>query len=303
MDTQKMKYLLSYFLLFFADVVCAQLLDNRSGKAFTDIPFFNTSFVKASKIRRMDGTYTFRKQGDVLRQSNYVYTYEFDQEGRIVSHLETAKGDLINDSTVRLYEYDNQGLACIRKSQQKGFITTIFTRDSIGRVLKEQVYRDIDTTHSLLNPVIERRLLWNEETMSYNDSCLNEKRKSVFNSYGSKYLESTIYFDSLGYISREEELYTITRNRMNHYYSYTDKGYLKGIKSIYNQDSIPQEEILFEYDQYGNMTLKSVFKNGVFTTEYAIIYSGVTGLLSSVIIREVSTNFLSIIRFKEATFY
>lgn len=281
----------------------AQLLDNSKGLAFTEYPFFNVPFVKAAKIKEIRGEYTFKKQGDVMRQTNYVYVFSFDTLGRLTCHYETAKGDIVNDTTVRFYTYaPNGNLTSLRVNEKRGFLTTYYTYDDDNRVIKEEVWRDIDTMNSKLQPSIERSLLWNSETMSYS-TYEGQYRKKIYNSYGNQYLEQTKYYDSLGLLSKEEELYTITRNQLNHYYRYGDKGWIESIRTIKNIDSIPLSEVRFTYDNYGNILSKQVYKNGVFTTDYQVIYSGDTGLLSSILIREVSTNFISIIRFKEAEFW
>jgi YD repeat-containing protein len=63
------------------------------------------------------------------------------------------------------------------------------------------------------------------------------------------------------------------------------------------------EEWFFKYDQLGNLIEKNIYKKGVFTTEIQIIYNNDTKLLSSVLTREVSTNFIMILRFMEYEFY
>lgn len=281
----------------------SQLLDNSRGMAFTDVPFFNTHFVHASKIKTIRGNYTFKKQGDIMRQTDFVYVFDFDTLGNLVRHYETAKGDILTDTTVRLYDYSQNGwLLRKRVSQKKGFLSTYYTYDENGNVVKEEVYRDIDTMHSMLKPVIERSLLWNSETMSY-EQYEGQFRKKVYNSYGNQYLEVTTLYDSLGYLKEVEELFTITRNKIETVYAYSDKGFIERVTVTKNNDSIPLSETVFSYDEFGNLQSKKYYKNGVFTTEYQIVYSGLTGLLSSVIIREVSTNFLSIIRFEEPEFW
>lgn len=299
-----MKQLCSlFFFCLFSFLSTAQLLDNSKGLAFTDVPFFNTKFVKASKIKEIKGTYTFKKQGDVMRQSDYVYAFSFDTLGQLVRHYQTAKGDLITDTTVRFYDYSLSGnLVRMRASQKKGFLSTYYSYNDKGQVVKEEVYRDIDTMNSLLTPSIERSILWNTETMEYSD-YEGQFKKKIFNSYGNLYMEISSYKDSLGFLSRVEELYTITRNKLTTHYYYSDKGWVERVVTYRNTDSIPLSESKFTYDIYGNMQSKLVYKNGVFTTEYQIVYSGVTGLLSSIIIREVSSNFISIIRFSEPTFW
>ena len=281
----------------------AQLLDNSKGQAFTDIPYFNTQFVKASKIKEIKGEYTFKKQGDIMRESNFVYVFSFDSLGRLKRHYETAKGDLVTDTLVRFYTYnDKNELRSIRVNEKRGFMTTYFTRDSLSRIIKEEIWRDIDTLHSLLEPDIERSILWNSETMSY-ENYGDQFRKKVYNNYGNQYVGQTSYYDSLGYLNREEELFTITRNRLITKYFYANKGWIERIESYRNNDSLPFSEIRFTYDAYGNLQSKGVYKNGIFTTDYQVIYSSSTGLLSSVFVREVSSNFFSIVRFSEPLFW
>lgn len=300
-----MKRVLFLFACYLLTVgsVSAQLLDNSRGKAFTDYPFFNPYFIQYSKIREIKGTYTFKKQDDILRESKYVYVFSFDSLGRLTSHYETASGEVVNDTVMRYYTYDNRGnLQSLRINEKRGFMTTYFTYDEKNRVVKEEVFRDIDTLHGLLTPEIERSILWNSETMSYEDYGSQIKKK-VYNSYGNQYVETNTYFDSLGYLSYIHDLYTITRDQYTTRYEYTNKGWIGAIRQYHNIDSVPVSEVLFAYDKYGNLTEKKEYRNGVYTTEYQIIYSGDTGMLSAVLIREVSSNFISIIRFSEPEFW
>lgn len=294
-----------FLLIFFAAApgfADAQLLDNSRGLAFTDVPFFNTEFIKTNKIREIRGAYTFKKQGDVMRQTNYVYIFTFDLQGRLERHYQTAKGDGGVDTIVRFYTYDNLNhLRSSRESEKTGFITRYYTYDDQGRTITEEIWRDIDTLNSQLQPEIERSLLWNTETMKYK-TYNGQLKKKVFNSNGNQYLETTSTYDSLGYLKAVEDLYIITRARTITKYTYQDRGWIDKVEVFHNNNPVPVNETRFTYDQFGNLKTKLVYKNGVFTTEYAVIYSPDTGLLSSVIIRDVSTNFMSIIRFSEAVF-
>lgn len=298
---RKYSFFLGFFV--FSQLSYSQLLDNSKGLAFTDLPFFNTHFVKASKIKKIEGTFIFKKQGDIMRESKFVYVFDFDTLGNLVRHYQTASGDLVTDTTVRFYDYTQDGrMVRKRVSQKKGFLSTYYTYNDQGQVVREEVYRDIDTMNSLLNPFIERSILWNTETMSY-ETYEGQYRKKIYNNYGNQYLEQTKYYNDLGFLIREEELFTITRNRLITKYQYSDKGWLERMAVYKNTDTIPLSESVFTYDAFGNMQSKLVYKNGVFTTEYQIVYSGLTGLLYSIITREVSSNFISIIKFKEPIFW
>lgn len=283
--------------------IYAQLLDNSKGLAFTDLPFFNTPFVKASKLKQISGTYIFKKQGDILRESKFVYVFKFDTLGHLVQQYQTAKGDLITDTTVSLYDYSPAGrLVRKRVSQTRGFLSTYYSYNDLGQVVREEVYRDIDTTNSLLDPKIERSILWNNETMSYSTFDKGFKKK-IFNSYGIEYLETSTYYDSIGLLSRTEDLFLITRDRIVSTYTYNQKGLISRISTRKNNDSVPLSENVFTYDDFGNLLSRLEYKKGVFTTEYQVVYSGLTGMLYSVITREVASNFISIIKFSEPTFY
>lgn len=297
------KYVIVLIGLMLCGMVQSQLLDNSKGLAFGEYPFFNTPFIKASKIKEIKGSYTFKKQGDVMRQTDYVYVFSFDESGQLIRHYETAKGDIVNDTVVRFYSYDGLGnLLSKRLNEKRGFMTTYFTYNDKNQIVKEEVWRDIDTLHSLLTPDIERSILWNSETMSYEEYGTQHKKR-IYNSYGNQYVETSTYYDSLGYLSSTTDLYTITRDQYSTYYTYGNKGWVENVKFVHNIDSIPLTEFQFTYDQYGNLSSKKEYREGVFTTEYQIIYSGDTGMLSSVLIREIASNFISIIRFSEPTFW
>lgn len=267
-------------------------------------PFFNRDFIKSAKILEIRGQYTFKKQGDIMRQTDYVYIYSFDIQGRLVREYETAKGTLANDTVVKFYTYDNiNRLRSMRVNAKSGFVTTYYTYDDLGRVIKEEVWRDIDTLNGKkLQPNVERSIHWNTETMAYDDKPM-QRTKSVFNNVGKQYLECISTFDSLGYLTRVRDIFSITRDQVNTLYTYTNKGYVEAIRKYKNAEKTPYEEIVFTYDKYGNVSSKKLYTNGVFKTEYQVIYSDKTGLLSSMLIREVSTNFISIIRFSEPTFW
>ncbi|MNU64093.1 hypothetical protein D3C71_533630 [compost metagenome] len=298
-----LKYSFFFLLTFSISAASAQLMENSQGVALTEVPFFNTKFVKGSKIKEIRGTFTFKKQGDIMRESNYIYVFDFDTLGNLTRHYQTAKGDSGTDTTVRFYDYTQDGrLVRKRISQKKGFLSTYYSYNSNGQIVKEEVYRDIDTMNSLLKPSIERSILWNTETMDY-QVYEGQYKKKVFNSYGNQYLEMTRYLDSLGYLAREEELFTITRNKITTKYKYSDKGWIESVAVYKNTDPVPTSESRFTYDAFGNLQSKLIYKDGVFVTEYQLIYSGLTGLIYSIVIREVSSNFISIIRFKEPTFW
>lgn len=281
----------------------AQLLDNSKGTAFSEIPFFNESFIKNNHIKTLKGTYTFKKLDDVMRETDYVYVYEFDRNGHLIQSYETKKGNSKKDTLVLFYGYDAKGnLEFVRQKDQKGYWSTHYQYDSLNRKIREEYRRDIDTAGTLLAPSFERSTILNFETMTYQNGKEQQKR-IVHNNYGFPYMEETSNFNKDGYLMNKEEKLKMTSQTITTLYGYTEKGWISKITTMSSNNPKSNQEILFKYDAQGNLIEKHVYKNGVFTTDIQIIYNLQSGLISSILTRDVSTSFISILRFDEYRYY
>ncbi len=276
----------------------AQVLDNRMGKAFTDKPFFNEDFVKRNRLKRLNGTYTYKNDGAAMRETNFKHVFEFDREGRLVSSYETRADDGTKDTTWNLYEYDEFGFLNVhRKSDEEGFTAVHYTNDSSGRIIKEEYIREIDS-----NGRIVRSLSFNEERCAYTE-YENQLKCTHYNNYDLPYLDEYYNYNDLGYLVSREERIKMTSSVYTYTHEYNDKGKLASIKKTSNRKSGILEEMTFKYDELGNLIEKRVYRDGVFTTDIQIIYNSKTKLLSAVLTKQVSTGFMTIIRFKEYEFY
>src|SRR5690554_2609325 len=106
------------FLLFCnAQISSAQLLDNSSGKAFTDQPYFNEKIIKKNKIKTISGGFIHYKLGDILRETDYFRQYTFNENGQLIKQLESRQVAKGQDTLVSIYEYDEKGnLTALRQS-------------------------------------------------------------------------------------------------------------------------------------------------------------------------------------------
>lgn len=281
----------------------AQLLDNSKGTAFSEIPFFNETFVKNNRLKKIRGTYTYKKLDDIMRETNFISVYEFDRNGHLVKSYETGKNIDKKDTVVLFYGYDARGnLEFVRRKDQKGYWSTHYQYDSLNRKIREEYRRDIDTSGTLLVPSFERSMILNFETMSYQNSP-GQQKGIVYNNYGFPYMEESSSYDKDGYLLSKESKLKMTSQTTTTIYGYTEKGWISKVTTISSSNPNANLEILFKYDALGNLIEKHVYKNGVFTTDIQIIYNLKTGLLSSIITRDVATSFISILRFEEYEFY
>jgi hypothetical protein len=68
-------------------------------------------------------------------------------------------------------------------------------------------------------------------------------------------------------------------------------------------NAVPIEEFIFKYDEHGNLLEKQIHRNGVYITEIGLIYNEKSKLLTYALTRDVATNFIMILGFKDYVFY
>ncbi len=296
------RYLIIWMMLF-PLAGTAQLLDNSKGTAFSEIPFFNETFIANNRIKSIHGSYTYKKMDDVMRETNYVSVYEFDRKGHLSQSYETQKGSGKTDTLVLFYGYDSRGnLEFVRKKDLKGFWSTHYHYDSLNRKIREEYRRDIDTAGTLLVPSFERSMILNFETMSYKNSK-DQQTMTVMNNYGFPYLDEKSDYDENGYLISKEAKLKMTSQITTTSYRYTEKGWISKITTVSASNPNSNQEILFRYDDRGNLIEKHVFKNGVFITDIQVIYNDKTGLISYILTRDVATSFISILKFDDYDYY
>lgn len=281
----------------------SQFLDNSKGNAFSEIPFFNEKFVKNNKIKSLQGTYTFKKMGDIMRETDYVFQYDFDNKGHLIQSFETNNESRKIDTTLLLYSYYKDGnLAFVRRKDNIGYYSTHYFYDSINRVIKEEYKRDIDTAGTFFVPSFERSMLLNFETIKYEKTGVFEK-STVHNSYGLPFKEIISTHDSTGYLISKEEKLKFGNQRTITQFEYNENGWISNIKITNSNNSKLNQELRFKYDEFGNLSEKHIYKNNQFITDIQVIYNLKTGLISSILTRDVATNFISILRFEAVKFY
>jgi hypothetical protein len=281
-----------------SNVVFGQMLDNRNGSAFTDKPFFNTDFIRSNKVHKLNGKFTYKKPGDMMRETQYKYVYEFDSLGRLSFSFETRKDDGTVDTTWNVYLYNDQNqLTEHKRGDGKGFTSTGYEYDEKGNQTKESYIREY--VDSLGNA---QRTVLNSESMKYEYYDLQVK-KTVYNNYDLPYKYELIKYNELGYLVEREERLIMTMSVTTIKYTYNDKGYIASISSFEGSNIIPTEETIYLYDDFGNLLEKHQYRNGVFTTEFEMIYNEKSKLLSYVLTRDVATNFIMILGLKDYEFF
>lgn len=284
-------------------IMHGQLLNNSLGEAFTDEPFFNIENVQANKIKRITGHFSTKKMNDQIRPSKLIYVYEFDELGRLTQQYETVEVSGVLDTVVTQYEYNAKGFLHVkRRTDRSGFYAYVYAYDESGRVVREEFRRDMNKSGSKVNFLLDKQFLITYETSEYENYPQQEKR-IYYNSYGKPFQEKFAYFDRDGYLLEELEKLRVTAGQKKTTYSYNEKGLLSEMEISSSIMGNSKTKQIFTYDAFNNLLSKDIYRNDEHTTEIQVVYNEKTGLISAILTRQVSTNFITILRLDEYEFY
>jgi hypothetical protein len=289
-----MNYLLTSLFCILNFLLIAQFFDNREGNAYSFSPCYNDQFIKTAKIKSVKGKYTFKKAGEKMVVTPYTHEMKFDSLGRLIYIHETLK--LNQDIDTQHYEYSytkNGQIQSIRYKNSDGYTIKEFIYDSLNRIIEE---------NNFIETAIERKVFLSGEKTNYQLQN-GQFVKTFFNSYQLPYAFEQDEFNNDGYLLSRTTTFKMTQDKKITHYNYNEKGYLSRIYTSYSNNENRSEELLFNYDQIGNLIEKNVYKNGKHVSEIQFVYSSKTRVYSSIITRDVSTNFMRILRLEKCTYY
>jgi YD repeat-containing protein len=293
-----MLFLLVFFLI--PIVGNTQIVLNHEGQAFTDVPFFNSDFIFSNHIKTIEGKYSTKNEGEIIRESTDWSRYRFDERGRITESIDIRTVNKKNDTTLHQYKYDSLNqLIEHRKSENKGYTTVKKTYDSLHRLESEITCREIYSYPK--NKVLDSDTI-NAEYFNYVNRPL-EREQIRCNNNKLPYLTEQFLYNTVGYLTEKKTLFLMSSSEYTTKYTYNEQGLLIW-KARYNEkDILADEEWEYRYDLFGNVIEVHCFRFGQLQKDLQIVYDTKTQLLGSTIQRDVNTNALLLLRFTKYTFY
>ena len=296
------------FLIFFTVVNSTsgygQLLNNQSGEAFTDRPFFNETIVAKNAIKSIRGNFTHYKLGDAFRETALYRSYHFNRSGKLIKQFESRRIHGGIDTLVSIYEYDDAGnLSALRQRDEFGFYAYIYAYDSAGNVVREEYRRNLTKAASKGTKFeIGKEFIVTFETASY-QYFDQQRKKTVYNSYDIPYKDVITYYNKDGQVTEEVERLRRTSGIKRTTYCYNGKGLLDSLKITSNRAGVQERIYVYEYDEFANLTNINYYKNGEHTTQHSIVYDDKTFLINNILVQNVATDFIRILRLEEYVFY
>lgn len=299
-----MKYLkpniLLIILTLFTGSVFCQVIDNQLGKGFEQFPVFNVKYIKQKRIKEIKATFFTKKTGDIMRESPKHTVVEFDLLGRLVLNKEVSKSGTYTDVNHVEYVYNVKGLVSKeRKKIGSNWKVTDYFYDTTGQVIKEEYHLETvlfsDDGYSIEDTLLDY------ETSRYKQYP-NQKKRIVYNSYGSPYLDIIYYYNNANQIIEIGKKLKMTSEINETKLFYNNKNQIDSLVFFSSLTPDETESVYFTYDKQGNILDKKLYVNNKLIYRIEFVYNEKTGMLSSILKQEIATNFLSIIRFETKYF-
>lgn len=282
---------------------CSQMLNNSEGDAFLESPFFNETNIKANKIKRITGSYHFKKINDRMRPTGLVYGCEFDNQGRIIMQYETTRFLDKVDTIVNHFEYNEKGLLKIhRKYDANAYYAEVFEYDQEGRMIRIEYRKDINKNVNPLRFVLDKQYLISFETHSY-EKFEQQEKKTHYNNFGLPFQYTFYYYNDLGYLTQIIENMAVSSGQRKTTFSYNERGLIAEKRMVSSVMGNSSFKITYTYDPIGNLLSSEMHRSGVYTTETQVIYNSKTGLVSSLLKRQIDSQLITILQFDNYEFY
>lgn len=282
-----MRKILCFFFFLSIFPSQGQLLRNQEGQAFTDIPFFNPTFIKEMGVTELNGKIYTKKLNDILRETNGFLHYKFDEKGQLTT-IQWYKPYLPKrDSICTSFIYDSVG-NCIEvmKGIETGGLNTQY------KYLNGLI---IEKIQNVLSKDGKRILLFKEEYKYQEiDTVQNILCKNQFDLVFS---EITKTWNSKGYLLSKTTKGVMSNETIVESFQYDLKGLLSSIITYKNGDIEPTKEICYSYDEIGNLITLIEIKNGNSLQEIQVVYNRNNMLPSSIIYYDRRNEFMEVIRF------
>jgi len=280
--------------------VFCQVIDNQLGKGFEHFPVFNVKYIKQKRIKEIKATFFTKKTGDILRESPKHTVVEFDLLGRLILNKEVSKSGAYTDVNHVEYVYNVKGLVSKEcKKIGSNWKVTDYFYDTTGQVIKEEYHLETvlfsDEGYSIEDTLLDY------ETSRYKQYP-NQKKRIVYNSYGSPYLDIIYYYNNVNQIIEIGKKLKMTSEINETKLFYNNKNQVDSLVFFSSLTPNETESVYFSYDKQGNILDKKQYVNKKLIYRIEFVYNEKTGMLSSILKQEIATNYLSIIRFETKYF-
>lgn len=276
----------------------SQLLDNRKCNVFSDDNFFYETFIKKNSIKKITGVISTKKSLQVIEQRNLVNTYLFDRQGRLEKQYRSFNYSTRKDTTFFTYTYNsNNHIITKRTSDSYGFFSNNYKYNKEGLMISKTYCRDENIGGDKNDFKLGKQHVIVEESFSHQQTDSSSSIKT-YNTHGKEYQVFTTFFNDLGFIKKEVKKLIINKKKSIINYRYNDKGLVSEKVVFPNFNKKENTSQKFKYDEFGNLEYIDEYTNEKHITHKEIIYNKSTLLMKALLIQDIETNYIKIIKYK-----
>jgi len=247
---------------------------------------FNEIFIEKNRVKKINGKKSFKKVGDVIRQTQNVEFFEFERTGTLKQFGYTSLHQ--KDTVCQFYEYANQLLLNEGISNRDGGTVDEYEYDNKGRPVKKskvKYYTDLEGK--------EFRTAISEEKISYNDISQTSWKATYYNTYDKPYKTILSKYNESGFLLSEIETFLIGNRQITTSYSYNEKAFLTAVEV----EKTIKEKTVFKYNSIGELVRVEFYKNDKLDSIREFFYNSNTALLSSSFTKEEDTGLIHIVKY------
>lgn len=275
-----------------------QLLDNRKCNVFSDDNFFYATFIRKNNIRKITGVISTKKSLQVIEQKNLVNTYLFDKQGRLEKQYRSFNYSTRKDTTFFTYIYNSTNLITTKRtSDSYGFFSNNYKYNADGLMTSKVYCRDENIGQDKNNFKLGKQHIIVEETFSHLKTDTTASVRT-YNTHGKQYQLFTTYFNELGFVKKEVKKNIINKKKSVVTYSYNSKGLVSERINYPNFNKKENTSQKYKYDEFGNLEYIDEYTNEKHITHKEIIYNKSTLLMKALLIQDIETNYIKIVKYK-----
>ena len=247
---------------------------------------FNEVFIEKNRVKKISGKKSFKKSGDIIRETSNIEFFEFAESGMLEQFGYTSFNQ--KDTVCQFYEYANELLLNQGIINRDGGSVDAFEYDTKGRPVKKskiKYYTDMDGQ--------EFKTIISEEKIDYLELSPTSWKAIYYNSYQKPYKSVITEFNQEGILLNEEETFLIGNRQISTRYSYNEKALLVSIEI----DKDRPEKTIFKYNAADELVRVEFYKDNELTSIREFFYDRNTALLSSSFTKEEDTGLIKIVKY------
>lgn len=277
-----------------------QMLQNTEVNVFDGRPEFSKAFMRSQNVKTISGSFVTKASMDVIRETKEFTYFKFNRYGELTFEYKT----LLGDTLFILYVWDERSNLIVKRSADRyGYSSYHYRYDDKNRMIYSELraskYQGEDRlTHV---PDLDKKVSW--EKFEYVDLDSKSYKKLYLNNSGIVYKEEFFYFDESGRLLEQTGYQKSGSGKTSHKFMYDEKGRLISKKYENSVTSIYSDRYEYEYDSEGNIFAMKFYENEIYKTEFQYVYDSDSPLLTAIIMRDIASEVMTIIKYDTYTFY